>query len=113
MIKLLTRDEARRIAVNIVKKPKLLQAPRPEWCRQFIAEGSQSKLLWDWEEQVADHPAAVLSTLENNQIRWAWCFWPPHHIHDMFLRRFGLLWKVRLAEWMEMVDWRLRGALGD
>jgi hypothetical protein len=30
MIKLLTRDEARRIAVNIVKKPKLLQAPRPE-----------------------------------------------------------------------------------
>jgi hypothetical protein len=38
--------------------------------RQFIAEGSQSKLLQDREEQVADHPADAPSTLENNQIRW-------------------------------------------
>ena len=37
--------------------------------RQFIAEGSQSKLLPDREEQVADHPADAPSTLENNQIR--------------------------------------------
>jgi hypothetical protein len=36
----------------------------------FIAEGSQSKLLQDLEEQVADQPADAPSTPENNQIRW-------------------------------------------
>jgi hypothetical protein len=41
--------------------------------RQFIAEGSQSKLLQDREEQAADHPADAPSTLENNQIPWPRC----------------------------------------
>jgi hypothetical protein len=35
----------------------------------MAAEGPQSKLLSDQEEQVVDHPAGVLSTPENNQIR--------------------------------------------